>query len=260
VVISLILPWPVAIGSAWPVQIGAIFYGAYEVENVLQKFCKQIFALTGDERFPYCLVGSGVAIQIAGRHFVFCCRHQVTGYTLDKIAVPLSYEKKIMSATSIRAPRITEDNRDTDIIDVTAFEFDVEHYGVANLTSEFYPIDDARVWPTATAQMPFMVFGYPCSRQLFDEERIGGRCIEVQAVYDGGSSSPHLQRVKVQKLLDADGMSGGPVFYIGGAPGSYFVGFAGMVMRGGSNTNYLHFMAAGFLLDLALEPMTKPWI
>jgi AI-2E family transporter len=202
-------------------------------------------------------VGSGTAVRIAGRHFVFCCRHQVKGYTLDKIAVPLSFDTKIMSVTTIRAAKITDDNRDTDSIDVMAFEFDLEGYGAANLTSEFFPTDDCRVWPTGTAQLPFMVFFYPCQRQLFDEAHIGGRCIGVQAAYDGGSSSPHLQRLKMLNSLDADGMSGGPVFYVGGAPGSYFAGFAGMLMRGGSNTNYLHFMASGwgataFLLNFVL--------
>ncbi|MDB5610115.1 MAG: hypothetical protein JWP25_7015 [Bradyrhizobium sp.] len=164
-----------------------------------------------------------------------------------------------MSATSTRVVRITDDNKDEDTIDVSAFEFDIERYGVANLTSKFFPIDDARTWPTGTAQMPFMAFGYPSGRQLFDEDHIGARCIEVQAVYDGGSSSPHLQRMKMQKPMDADGMSGGPVFYIGGGPGSYFAGFAGMLLRGGRASAYLHFMSAGFLLDLALEASTEPW-
>jgi hypothetical protein len=63
----------------------------------------------------------------------------------------------------------------------------------------------------------------------------------------------------VEKAFDADGMSGGPVFYTGGAPGSFFVGFAGMVMRGGENSSYLHFMAADFLIDMALESSTVPW-
>jgi hypothetical protein len=102
-----------------------------------------------------------------------------------------------------------------------------------------------------------VAFGYPSHRQLFDEKRIGARCISVQAVYDGGTSSPRLQRVRMEKPIQADGMSGGPVFYIGGAPSDYFAGFAGMVMRGGSN--HLHFMSAGFLLDLVLEFETQPW-
>ena len=123
------------------------------------------------------------------------------------------------------------------------------------MTSEFLPVDDARIWPFGTAKLPFMVFGYPSKRQLFDETGagIGARSIEIQAVYDGATSSPHLHRLKMEKVLDADGMSGGPVFYIGGAPNSFFVGFAGMVMRGGENSNYLHFMAADFLLSMALD-------
>jgi hypothetical protein len=196
--IALVFPRQGGPGGAWPVRIGALTHSVWDVENILQKYCKQIFALTGDERFPYCLVGSGAAIQIAGRHFVFCCRHQIIGYALDKIAVPLSFAK-IMSATTVRAPRVTNDNQDTDTIDVVALEFDVDRYGVANLTSEFFPVEESGLLPTGTAKLPFMVFGYPSSRQLFDEERIGARSVEIKATYDGGSASPHLQRMKKRR-------------------------------------------------------------
>jgi hypothetical protein len=220
-------------------------------------YCRQIFAPTGDERFPYCLVGSGAAVRIENRHFVFCCVHQVRDYTPDKIAIPLSFDTRIMSAATAPALKVNNENRDGDTIEVAAFEFDLARYDVANLNNEFFPIDDARIWPTGTAQTPFMASGYPSHRQLFDEDRIGARCISVQAVFDGGTSSPHLQRVRTEKAIDADGMSGGPVFYIGGAPGDYFVGFAGMVMRGGRD--HLHFMSAGFLIDLALGSETEQW-
>jgi hypothetical protein len=63
----------------------------------------------------------------------------------------------------------------------------------------------------------------------------------------------------MEKAFDADGMSEGPVFYIGGAPGSYFVGFAGMIMRGGKASNYLHFMAADFLIQMAFLSVVQPW-
>jgi hypothetical protein len=255
----LIIPAPIGRGGAWPVQIGDIWHSAWELENILQKFCKQIFTLTDDSQFPYCLMGSGATIKMAERHFLFCCRHQIRGYTPDKIAIPLSFETKIMSASSMRELAITDANRDDDTIDVAAFEYNVEDYGVPNLASEFLPIDDARIWPSGTAKMPFMVFGYPSKRQLFEEARIGARSIEVQAIYDGATSSPHLHRVKVEKAFDADGMSGGPVFYVGGAPGSFFVGFVGMVMRGGENSSYLHFMAADFLIQMALDSSTVPW-
>lgn len=255
----MIVPTLVGPGNAWPVQIGAVWYSAWDLENALHKYCKQIFALTDDAQFPYCLPGSGAAVKFEGRHFLFCCRHQIRGFAPDKIAVPLSREKKIMNASSMRQLAVTDVNRDDDTIDVAAFEYNVEDYGVPNLISEFFPAEDARIWPTGSAQMPFMIFGYPSKRQLYDEAGIGAWSIEIKAAYDGGTSSPHLQRVVLEKPIDADGMSGGPVFYIGGTPGNYFVGFAGIVMRGGENSSYLHFMAAHFLFDMAFEASTLPW-
>jgi len=164
-----------------------------------------------------------------------------------------------MSASTARRLAITEANRDDETIDVVAFESNIRDYGVPNLTSEFFPAEDARIWPTGSARLPFMVFGYPSTHQQFEDVRIGTRSEEVQAVYDGATSSFHLHRVKTERPFDADGMSGGPVFYIGGIPGSYSVGFAGIVMRGGRQSDYLHFMAANFLLDMALETATVPW-
>lgn len=257
--IPLIAPSLAAPGGAWPVQIGAVWHSAWEVENVLKKFCKPIFALTGDAQFPYSRVGSAAAVKLEGRHFVFCCRHQIREYTPDQIAIPLSFEAKIMSATSARRLAADETNRGGDTTDVAVFEYNVDDYGVPNLTSEFFPAEDTRIWPTGTAQMPFMVFGYPTTRQQFREERIGARSVVIQAVYDGGTSSPHLQRVKMERPLDADGLSGGPVFYVGGRPGSFFVGFAGMIMRGGRQSSSLHFMAADFLFQMAFESRTLPW-
>ncbi len=257
--IPLVVAAPGSPGGAWPVQIGAMWHSAWDLENVLRKFCKPIFALTGDGQFPYCLVGSGAAVKMAGRHFLFCCYHQIREYTPDKIAIPLSYEPRIMNASSARRVAITDANRDGDTVDIVAFEYNVEHYGVSNLSSEFFPADDARIWPTGSARKPFMVFGYPSARQHFDEQRIGARSLVVQAAYDGGTSSPHLHRLKMEQPFNTDGMSGGPVFYVGGAPGSFFVGFAGMVMRGGAQSNYLHFMAAHFSIQMAFESAALPW-
>jgi hypothetical protein len=70
-----------------------------------------------------------------------------------------------MSASTARRLAVSNANRDDETIDVTAFEFYVQDYGVPNLTSEFFPAEDARIWPTGSARMPFMVFGYPSIRQ-----------------------------------------------------------------------------------------------
>jgi hypothetical protein len=43
---ALILPKQVGPGGAWPVRIGALWQSAWDVEQILQKYCKQIFALT----------------------------------------------------------------------------------------------------------------------------------------------------------------------------------------------------------------------
>ncbi len=45
-----------------------------------------------------------------------------------------------MSASGMRQLVTTDANRDVDTIDVAAFEYNVEDYGVSNLTSEFFPL------------------------------------------------------------------------------------------------------------------------
>ena len=210
------------IGATSLVQIGAIWHSAWDVENVLHKYCRQIFALTNDPEYPYCLVGSGTAVSVEGRNILFCCNHQVRDYAPDKIAISLAREKKIMNASTVRRLAVTANNRNDDTTDVVAFDFRAEDYELPNLESNFFSVDDLRVWPTGSAQKPFMIFGYPSVRQLYDENSIGARCIEIQGTYDGGTSSPHLQRVVLEKAIDADGMSGGPVFYVGGTPRKLF--------------------------------------
>ncbi len=48
-------------------------------------------------------------------------------------------------------------------------------------------------------------------------------------------------------------MSGGPVFYTGRIGVSFFIGWAGMIMRGGDNSEYLHFLAAQHLIEMVLH-------
>jgi hypothetical protein len=59
--------------------------------------------------------------------------------------------------------------------------------------------------------------------------------------------------VKVEEALNADGMSAADVEDRSAAPGTYFVGFAGMVMRGGNPSDYLYFMTAHFLMQMVFE-------
>jgi hypothetical protein len=104
---------------------------------------------------------------------------------------------------------------------------------------------------------PFMVYGYPSCLQDVDysSPKIAARAVEIKATYDGGTSSPHLHRIKMTRnsQFDPDGMSGGPVFYIGSKKGTFFVGWAGIVMRGSASSEYLHFLAANFLIEMAFH-------
>jgi hypothetical protein len=52
-------------------------------------------------------------------------------------------------------------------------------------------------------------------------------------------------------MFNPGGMSGGPVFYLGGTLGDYFMGFAGIVIRGSKSSEILHFLAADFVRHFA---------
>ena len=92
--------------SALSVQIGSLWHDSMMLEHTLHKFCKHIFVVTGDEQFPYSFRGSGTAVRIAGRHFLFCCRHQIGDCTPDQFAIRISFEKQIISASTMRWPRV----------------------------------------------------------------------------------------------------------------------------------------------------------
>jgi hypothetical protein len=75
----------------------------------------------------------------------------------------------------------------------------------------------------------------------------------VSGEYAGQSNSPHLHRIKMgrKEIFDVDGMSGGPIFYLGTTGvGEYFAGFAGMIMRGGAKSDFIHFIDAEFMLKM----------
>src|ERR1700722_12531814 len=130
--------------TALSVQIGAVWHDSLTLEYALHKFCKHIFVVTGDEQFPYSFRGSGSAVKIAGRHFLFCCRHQIGDCMPDQIAIRISHEKQILSASTIRWPRSMDGDEDTDSTDFVVFEFFLNNYQVPNLTSEFVPLDEER--------------------------------------------------------------------------------------------------------------------
>lgn len=87
-----------------------------------------------------------------------------------------------MSASTMRLPPILASDDDGDAVDFLVFEFLTKNYPVENLTSEFFPLDEERIWPMKCALYPFMIFGYPIERQIVDynASRISARLLGLK--------------------------------------------------------------------------------
>jgi hypothetical protein len=238
---------------AGQVRIGGLWHDPANVEHVLHKYCRHIFVVTDDERFPYSFRGSGTVLKWGGRHFLFCCRHQVGDCTPGKIAMRRFSENKILSASRVFLPDVSAFPGDEDRVDIVAFEYDVQKYAAPNLSSEFFEIEEERLWPNNAHEGTMLLFGFPFERQRVDyeEPRIQAHCVEVKGTYDGAIAT-YLHRVRMDRkeTFNADGMSGGPVFYLGRDRGSFFAGFAGMIVRGGAASDFIHFIPAEFLIQV----------
>jgi hypothetical protein len=239
---------------ATSVQIGGLILPGKAVEKVLQKYCKHLFIHTGNQQFPYQCFGSGVAIRVDGRHFVFCCGHQIDQFNPETVTIRSAPSNVTISGSRLIKPTLNDENRDSDWTDIRAMEYEVDRYGIANLSQEFFPTKAGNIWPISYSDI-FILYGYPTERQDIDYSipHITARATTVQGSYDGPSASRHVHRLKMDRktIFDADGMSGGAVFYLGNNTEGYFIGLAGMIIRGGSQSDYIHFIEAGFLCQMA---------
>lgn len=240
---------------ATSVEVGDVFVPAPQVDKTLYKFCKKLFIHTGVAQFPYQFFGSATALKLGERHFLFCCGHQIDRFNAEAVSFLHIGTNQTISGSRKIWPNLTEENKDTDWIDVRGFEYPIDRYSIPNLSSDFFPIRrEKNVWP-ANFHKVFLIFGYPTERQRVDYEipHIHGSATYVTGEYAGGTNSPFLHRIKMQRkeVFDADGMSGGPVFYLGSTGvGEYFAGFAGMIMRGGAQSDFIHFIEADFILKM----------
>lgn len=236
------------------VRVGPLWHAARDVDEVLRRYCKHIFRLTGMEQFPYQFPGSGTAVRVDDRHFLFCCGHQLEGLDIDQIGMMTNEaDNNIVTGFQMLLPRLTPENADGDVIDVRAFEYDPSAYGYAHFSGEFFAAEGGNVWRADRGAGMFLVFGYPSSIQGLDYEppHVTARVVSVAAEYDGASASPYLHRLKLRTVPDGgtDGMSGGPVFYLAQGENGFAIELAGMVMRGSPVSEYLHFIEATALLQ-----------
>jgi hypothetical protein len=240
---------------ATSVEVGGFFVPGSQVEKTLHRYCKKLFIHTGIAEFPYQFFGSSTALKIADRHLLFCCGHQIDQFNPENVSFLHAGTNHTISSARKIWPTVTEENKDSDWIDVRGLEYPIPKYEIPNLTSQFFPVRlGSNVWPT-NFHKTFILFGYPTERQRVDYEipHVHGSATCVNGEYAGKSNSPHLHRIKMSRkeVFDADGLSGGPVFYLGTTGlGQYFIGFAGMIMRGGSASEFIHFIEADFILKM----------
>jgi hypothetical protein len=241
------------------VDVCGFFIPARSLEDTLKKYCKQLFILTGNNNYPYRLLGSASALKIGSQHLLFCCGHQISDCEPDTVSILHFATNTTITASRMIWPNVTDENRDTDWIDVRGLQYRVDDYKIPNLTNDFFRIvPNKNVWP-ANAKIgqhhTFILFGYPTEQQIVDYEipHIHSTAVCTTAEYDGPSQSPHIHRLRMTRkdTFDSDGLSGGPVFYLGSTgAGEYFAGFAGMIVRGGQKSDLIHFVETSFLHKL----------
>ena len=205
-------------------------------------------------QYPHYFPGSASAISVGGRYFLFCCGHQLKHSRPDQTAFRPEGSKVTAAPSHLLRPNKPSNIEDRDLFDMAAFEYVMENYNYANLASEFFTVNDDAIWPENAIDR-FCAIGFPDDSQSisYDEPRVSAHRQIVGGKYDGTTSELHLHRLKLDHNISSKGMSGGPVFYTGRIGVSFFIGWAGMIMRGGSNSEYLHFITAQHLIEVVLH-------
>ncbi|WP_026595743.1 hypothetical protein [Methyloferula stellata] len=239
------------------IQIGNLWYPTRDAGLRLATYCKHLFASTDDQQFPHFFPGSGTALQINGRFFLFCCQHQISHVEPEKIGFRLAHENKIAIPSALWAHNPEPVSDDTDLLDVRAFEYKPENYDGIPIEANFFDVQDDLCWPRH-ASGPLWVCGYPTQLQTYHDDGQGMVAVPtyIDGQYLGATSSPHLHKLRIVRPdgFDPDGMSGGPVFYMGRRGQRDFMGLAGMIMRGSKSSDVLHFMTSDALRALVNAP------
>ncbi len=236
------------------VRVGDLWLPPKALTKRLARHCLHIFCLNEDKTFPYSLRGSGSAIQINRNNFVFLFKHQVFDYRPDQIVVSPAGDRKLLVTGSSYLFVDDEQGNLDDLTDICALGYDVEKYDVEQFEHDFFKsvIDDA--WPNHTENF-FMLYGFPYSLQNVCSEgtAIAGTLVNVTGTYAGQSNSRFVHRLKMTRKtrFNPDGMSGGLVFHLGKDTKGYFIGLAGFIVRGGKNSEIVHFVEAKAAHQLA---------
>lgn len=240
------------LASLGAVKIGGLFFPPDAVENILKSTCKQIMVHTDYPEYPYQLLGSMTCIKAKNRYFGVCTKHQIKEEQFTKASIFIHEENFTISASKI----YTFDCDENDL-SLIFFEFSDAVNELKYIKNNFFEASDNAIWPHQHRDH-FVVFGFPSNFQNLSET-YKTTTVLVSAKYHQKSNAPyeHIVETKGNIRINADGMSGGPVYYMGGHPGTYFVGWAGVIVRGGNPSARLYFIEAGFIFERLLEALTQ---
>lgn len=237
--------------GASAVRVGRLWVPARNTETVLARYTKQTFCLTGHEQFPYCFLGSATAVRWHDKYFLLWCRHQTKDYAPDDVTIPIEDGKILVSGSRLLFVSTDSSSIDEDFNDLQAMEFAPENYQSPNLESAFFPIQESDAW-NGNSDTQFYLFGYPTEYRSVDYEipHVHLKQVVTTGNYIGASHARHVHRIKItgKTPFSQDGLSGGPIYHIARDRNSYFVGLAGIMIRGGNQ--HVYFIDVRFILSL----------
>jgi hypothetical protein len=244
--------------EATSVRIGNLWVQAREVDKTLARYAHQVICLTDGVDY-YALRGTASALRYKNKCALFVCRHQYRDFPADRVMIAEDETaKNLISGSTLITVTPEPHNKDEEILDVSAMRYDPKNYSKPNLESRFFNVIDADVWKGNTNSI-FFCYGYPFAhvKMKIDEENGKLQAIDVRKVitsakYSEKSAAQNTHRIEMTRLSnwDSNGMSGGPVFHIGKDSRGFFAGFAGIILRGSSSSDFLHMVDGAFLLRI----------
>ena len=220
-------------------------------EKVLANYTKQIFCLTGHASYPYSFLGSATAVRFGDRCFVLWCQHQTREYAPNDVTIPIEGDTALVSGSRFLFVKEDESSADEEFKDLQAMEFVPENYNSPNLEAAFFPLREGDVWK-GNPDANFYLFGYPTELRSVDYEQphVHVHQVVTTGQYNGASHAQYLHSLKItgKRSFTQDGLSGGPVYHVAKDNDGFYIGLAGIMVRGGNH--HVHFIDIRFVLSL----------
>jgi hypothetical protein len=253
------VPWPrprptdslIDYLQARSVRLGNVWVPGAEVEQALARFCKLLLCLNKIPEAPYTLRGSATGVRLGREFRLFCCQHQFKGYDYGDVVISVDkMATTLVSGSEARWPRPAPENDGEEFLDVCSMRFEPERYSEPSLERGFFPIIEADCWDRSSDAHLF-VYGYPSDFYEVDYAalHIDVKQIVTSATVVGSSNAQGVMQLRMTRTtpFPADGLSGGPVFHLSRDRAGFYVGLAGIVLRGSETSDYLHMLDVRYL-------------